>query len=476
MKQPLGLESDWLSDREDRPLKTRIVLVRHGQSTYNLQGRIQGHCDESSLTELGQQQARKVGAALLGIPFDVVYSSSLQRASQTAKLIVDTLRSQMPDLPSPIPQDTLKEISLPLWEGLSFEAAETNYPEEYKAWRQQPEDFYMQIPKGQNTPDEGTEAFYPVRELYQRAEQFWQMLLPKHPGQTILIVAHSAINRALISVALGIGPEKHNQLDQANCSISVLNFAGELGANVQLESMNLTSHMGQPLPSMRKTHRGPRLLLVRHGETDWNRDKRFQGQMDIPLNDNGRVQGSKAADFLKTIPIDAAVSSSMLRPKETGELILAHHPGIDLQLEDGLREISHGEWEGMLEADIEAGYPGLLQQWQDTPETVQMPNGENLQDVWQRAIAAWKQIVANYSGNDTPKTVLVTAHDAVNKAILCHVLNFGPEQFWTFKQGNGAVSVIDYPNGVDSPPVLKAMNITTHLAAGIFDQTAAGAL
>ncbi|MEO0536923.1 MAG: histidine phosphatase family protein [Cyanobacteria bacterium P01_A01_bin.123] len=457
-------------------MKTRIILVRHGQSSYNLQGRIQGHCDESSLTELGQQQARKVGSALLGISFDAVYASSLQRASQTAALVVAMLRSQTPNLPDPICQDTLKEISLPLWEGLSFEAAETKYPTEYKAWRQQPEAFCMQLPKDQDSGDGGTEAFYPMRELYQRAQEFWQTLLPNHPGQTILVVAHSAINRALISVALDIGPEKHNQLDQANCCISVLNFSGTLGDKVQIESMNLTSHMGQPLPPMRKTHRGPRMLLVRHGETDWNRDKRFQGQRDIPLNDNGRAQGAKAAEFLKAIPIDAAVSSSMLRPKETAELILQHHPGLDLRLEDGLREIGHGEWEGMLEADIEAGYPGLLQQWQDAPETVQMPGGENLQEVWQRAIAAWKAIVAAHSGSDTPKTVLVTAHDAVNKAILCHVLGFEPNQFWTFKQGNGAVSVIDYPDGVGSPPVLKAMNITTHLTAGIFDQTAAGAL
>ena len=72
--------------------------------------------------------------------------------------------------------------------------------------------------------------------------------------------------------------------------------------------------------------------------------------------------------------------------------------------------------------------------------------------------------------------MLVVAHDAVNKSILCHVTGLGPEAFWQFKQGNGAVSVIDYPDGVGSEPMLSAANITTHLSGNLFDTTAAGAL
>jgi probable phosphoglycerate mutase len=257
-----------------------------------------------------------------------------------------------------------------------------------------------------------------------------------------------------------------------------LNFAGSLGEGVQVESMNLTSHMGEALPAMRKRFNGPRMLLVRHGETEWNRQKRFQGQIDIPLNENGKRQGQQAAEFLKDVKIDAAVSSSLSRPKETAEIILQHHPHITLETTDGLKEIGHGEWEGMYEPDIEQGYPGMLKQWQEHPETVQMPGemGENLDQVWERAIATWNEIVAKYSGTEAPVTVLVSAHDAINKAILCYVAGLGPESFWKFKQGNGAVSVIDYPNGVESAPVLTAANLTMHLSGSIFDKTAAGAL
>ena len=140
-------------------------------------------------------------------------------------------------------------------------------------------------------------------------------------------------------------------------------------------------------------------------------------------------------------------------------------------------EICHGLWEGKLESEIEADFPGLLQQWKDAPETVQMPEGENLQQVWQRAIAAWQQIVANHSNSERPLTGIVVAHDAINKVILCNLLGLKPDNFWNIKQGNGAVSVIDYPQGASGTPVLQAINITTHLSSGsILDRTAAGAL
>jgi len=451
-------------------LKTRVILVRHGQSTYNLKKLIQGQIDVSELTELGIDQAKRVGETLKGIPFDQIYASPLKRAYKTAETIVAVLRSENPDIPLPTAVDTIKEIDLPLWEGLSFKEAEEKYPDIYRLWRNDPVNCMMPLA-------DGTE-FYPVRSLYERATQFWHDMLPQHAGHTVLVVAHSAINRALIATALGQGPTIHEQLGQANCAISVLNFAGNLGDGVQLESMNLTSHMGEPLPAQRSRHQGPRLLLVRHGETEWNRQKRFQGQIDIPLNENGQRQGHQAAELLKTVKIDAAVSSSLSRPKETAEIILQHHPGVTLETTDGLKEIGHGEWEGLYEHEIESGYPGMLAQWQEYPETVQMPgeHGENLEQVWERAIATWNAIVAQYSDTEEPVTVLVSAHDAINKALLCHIVGLGPESFWQFKQGNGAVSVIDYPHGVDSQPVLTAANLTIHLSGSIFDKTAAGAL
>lgn len=445
-------------------MATRVIIVRHGQSNYNAQKIIQGRCDESVLTEKGIADAKLVGQNLGTVEINAFYCSPLQRARQTAEIIHGYLNNP----PTLQPTSKLMEVDLPLWEKLKKPEVAEKYAREYRQWKENPHQFKMVLANG-------TEH-YPVLALYQQAEQFWQEIIPQHSGQTILITAHNGINRCLIMSAIGIGADRYHSIQQSNCCINVLNFTGGYGEPVQLESLNQTSHLGINLPSIREPHQGPRLLLVRHGETQWNRESRFQGIKDIPLNENGKAQGRKAAEFLKDVRIDFAVTSSMLRPKETAELILEHHPQVSLESIPQLQEICHGLWEGKLESEIEAEFPGLLTQWKEAPETVQMPEGENLQQVWERAIAAWEKIVKEHSNSESPKTGIVVAHDAINKVILCYLLGLKPDNFWNIKQGNGAVSVIDYPKGAAGKPVLQAINITTHLSGGILDRTAAGAL
>lgn len=447
---------------EDKTLTTRVIIVRHGQSSYNTERRIQGRSDASTLTEKGRGDALKVGDVLSHLAFTAVYTSPLQRAKQTAEVILSCLTTSL----APQTSDKLMEVDLPLWEGLLLQEVRDKFSEDYRRWQHTPHELMMALPQSS-----GTKEHFPVLVLYEQVRQFWQETLPHHQGETILIIGHNGINRALISTALGISPSRYHSLQQSNCGISVLNFAGELGQSVQLESMNQTAHLGEILPSLRPNHQGQRLLLVRHGETDWNRQTRFQGQIDVPLNDNGRQQAQKAGELLKDVPLDFAVSSPLLRPKETAEIILKHHPAIRLAFQDGLREISHGLWEGKLEAEIEQTYPGELYRWRTVPDEIQMPEGENLQQVWERSLGAWQSILANQGKNG-----LVVAHDATNKALLCQILGLGINHFWNFRQGNGAVSVIDYPQGTDSLPVLQAMNITSHLGGGVLDKTAAGAL
>ncbi|MEM8642372.1 MAG: histidine phosphatase family protein [Cyanobacteria bacterium P01_G01_bin.54] len=443
-------------------MATRVIIVRHGQSTYNAEKRIQGRCDASTLTPLGQAQAQTVASALQGLAIAAVYHSPLQRATQTAQVIVKTLDGSPPC----VANENLREIDLPLWEKLTKQEVTAQFPQAYRQWKTEPDAFCMEV-NGQ--------PHYPVRSLYAQAQAFWQAMLPQHTDQTVLIVAHNGINRCLLMSAIGIHPSRYQSIQQSNCCINILNFTGGWGDAVQLESLNQLAHMGLAVPEPRPPHNQLRLLLVRHGETDWNKASRFQGIKDIPLNDQGRFQASKAGEYLTEIPFNAAVSSPLLRSKETGEIILQHHPGVTIAVDPDLQEICHGLWEGKLSTEIEAEYPGLLAQWLAQPETVQMPEGENLQDVWDRAVGAWNRAVQRLAEGE-PKTVLVTAHDAVNKVILCALLGLEPKNFWNIKQGNGAVSVIDYPQGAADTPVLQAMNLTTFQGSGILDKTAAGAL
>lgn len=452
---------------------TRVILIRHGQSNFNTRRIVQGRCDRSELTDLGRQQAACVAEALQGLPLDALYSSPLRRARQTAEAIAAGL-----DAPPPLEtSDLLKEVDLPLWEEMPVAEIRAKFPDAYRCWKTRPHEFFMDLPDGRR--------HFPVLSLRDQAEQFLRALLADRAGQTVAVVGHNGINRSLISAAAGIGPDRYHCLLQSNCGISVLNFKGNLGDPMQLESIDQTGHLAgldgvEALPPWREGDRGPRLLLVRHGETEWNREGRFQGQIDVPLNDNGRAQAARAAEFLAPVPLDLAFSSPMLRPKETAEIILERHPGLSLHLLDGLREIGHGLWEGKYEADIEGDYPGLLHQWQTAPETVQMPEGENLQQVWDRAVAAWQEIVAKAARAQEeaqrPLTAMVVAHDAVNKALLCHLTGLGPDCIWRFKQGNGGVTVVHYPQGPEGLPMLQRLNVTHHLSGSVLDKTAAGAL
>ena len=447
-------------------MSLRIVLVRHGLSSFNVEHRIQGRDDLAALTAEGIEQARSTGRALQDLTIDQAYTSPLRRAKDTATAL---LAEQGQGLEAQ-PNDDLLEIDLAQWSGLLRSEVKDRFPAQEAQWRQAPES--MQLSR------EDGSAYMPLQELFQQAEQFTQRLLDDHghgldtkTQNTVLVVGHNAILRCLLLRLLDLPLAGFRRLRVDNCSISVLNLAAGPGdgAAIQVESLNGVGHLGEPIPAKGP---GPRLLLVRHGETDWNREGRFQGQIDIPLNANGRAQAEAASSFLAPVCIQRAYTSCMARPRQTAEAILAAHPGVPLTSTTGLVEIGHGLWEGRLEQEIAKGWPELLADWKRAPETVQMPEGETIHDVWERSLATWNRIAASLGSDET---ALVVAHDAVNKAILCALLGLTPADIWAIKQGNGGVTVIDYPNGPGERPVVAAMNLTTHLG-GVLDRTAAGAL
>ena len=205
-----------------------------------------------------------------------------------------------------------------------------------------------------------------------------------------------------------------------------------------------------------------RIILVRHGETTWNIAGRYQGQEDTPLSPLGQRQGQLLAQALKDIPIDYCLSSPLQRAYQTCSYCAELHQLTPIK-DARLLEINHGTWEGVLAEDIQKQYPQEFELWHSSPQLVQMPQGENLEDVRQRVRAAFDEYAVKYAG----KTILVAAHDAVNKAIICDVLGLGMEHFWQIKQDNTCINVLEYQKGTWRLVLLNSTNHLGFLFSGI---------
>jgi broad specificity phosphatase PhoE len=140
-----------------------------------------------------------------------------------------------------------------------------------------------------------------------------------------------------------------------------------------------------------------RLVLIRHGETDWNVEGRYQGQADPPLNARGLAQAGELAEKLAGSGLDLIYTSPLLRAAQTAEII-ARRLGIPIHPELRLMEIHQGDWQTRLRAEIESLYPELFRLWQSDPWKVSPPQGERLSEVQARVDAAIDQIIARHPG------------------------------------------------------------------------------
>jgi broad specificity phosphatase PhoE len=203
-----------------------------------------------------------------------------------------------------------------------------------------------------------------------------------------------------------------------------------------------------------------KILLARHGETAWNAEGRYQGQEDIPLSPVGEAQARALGERLQHVHIDRAVASPLKRALRTAELALGDDRLARLTTDAGLMEIAHGTWEGLLAAEIRERDPDRLHAWRHAPHEVLMPEGESLQHVFDRA---WPALARAATGLGEQDTLLVVAHDAVNRVLLCHVLGIPLSKLWTFRQAPTTLNLLEGPD-VDHLDVVRMNDATHHTA------------
>ena len=202
------------------------------------------------------------------------------------------------------------------------------------------------------------------------------------------------------------------------------------------------------------------LLLVRHGETLWNREGRYQGRTDVPLSPEGEAQARALGTRLAGLPIAIALASPLARTRGTAEAILGDRE-VKLELDPALIEISHGQWEGQLASDIEISHAEMFGTWRSRPDrnVPAGPDAETLGDVEERAWPVLVRTCARLAGDDT---ALLVAHDAVNRVLLCRVLGLPLSRVWTFRQSPASLNVLSGTSIADLQVV--RLNDSEHVA------------
>ena len=199
----------------------RLILIRHGETEWNVQRRTQGVTD-TPLTVRGQLQAQALSKAVkIKYNVDVIYSSPLQRAAQTALKIAQALNKEV------ILDPRLMEIQFGCWEGLTFSELAQNYPDEFKDWRQHPQN--CKLVDAESTND-----------VMKRSMDFLQDMLQRHKEETVLVVSHTVFIKMLIIYALHFMPEHMHSFRLDNASLSILDFPQD---RVEIRLLNDVGHL-----------------------------------------------------------------------------------------------------------------------------------------------------------------------------------------------------------------------------------------
>ena len=197
-----------------------------------------------------------------------------------------------------------------------------------------------------------------------------------------------------------------------------------------------------------------RLILARHGATDYNRTRRFR-TLQAALSPEGRQQAQALARRLAAEPIAALYASPLSRSLETARPIAALL-GLEIRQEHGLRDLDYGAWAGLSTEEARANDAALYRTWLEQPHLAVFPGGEGLPAVRSRVLGALEEVHRRHA----QQTVAFVTHDAVCRILICHALGLDDSHHWQLRQDTGAISVIEYG---DRDPVILAINDACHL-------------
>lgn len=207
-----------------------------------------------------------------------------------------------------------------------------------------------------------------------------------------------------------------------------------------------------------------KLILIRHGQTAWNVQRRFRGRADIPLSETGLQQACATSQCIHSTWTPAAIYSSPMTRCIVTAKIIAEPFDVNVQPLDGLNDIDYGQWQGLAEDEVNARWPEEFELWSDAPHLARIPGGETLEKVRARARAALRDILRSHLTD----TVIVVSHDSVNRVLLLQALELPLSHYWRLAQDTCGINELNFSNGRFS---IRSLNETCHLKTTQTTQT-----
>ena len=198
------------------------------------------------------------------------------------------------------------------------------------------------------------------------------------------------------------------------------------------------------------------VLLIRHGQTSWNKEKKFLGRTDIPLDEEGRRQARLMARSITDIPLSGLYSSPLSRAWQTAEAIAAEH-GIPIQAIDALTELDQGELEGHQASILQEKYQPFFERWREDPTHIRVPGGETLSECHERASQAVHALLKNHQPGPP---VAIVSHRMTIGGLICEAMDVPLRENLNIEQRNTAVNLLGYRAGRLS---LYRLNDASHL-------------
>jgi alpha-ribazole phosphatase len=197
------------------------------------------------------------------------------------------------------------------------------------------------------------------------------------------------------------------------------------------------------------------IFFIRHGQTLWNKNFRYQGQSDIELSEEGLRQAEQVALRLRREPFSAIYSSDLVRAVVTAEKVAAHH-SLPVVTMPEFREVSFGEWEGLKYDQIYAGWTAEIEKFFRCPSQVEIPGGESFHDLHRRTNQGLEILRQRHEC----ECIAIVTHGGAIRTMLCAALGIHLDNLWSFRQDNTAVNIVEYE---ERKNILRLVNDVNHL-------------